>query len=203
MSSCAAMPRDRSDSMTPTDGLSASARDLLTSWTAPDISQELLRDAYLTHIATYDNALLRECRAGHLTASTIIVDTARSGVLLTLHPIVGRWLQTGGHCEPDDADIVAAAEREAREESGIADLRIDALPLRLDRHEVLCRPDAGPATLLHHLDVQFLAIAPSGAQERRSEESTDLRWWSWSDLPVGTDESVHRLVAAARGRLAK
>ncbi len=35
-----------------------------------------------------------------------------------LHPRVGRWLQLGGHCEESDADIAAAALREATEESG-------------------------------------------------------------------------------------
>ena len=133
----------------------------------------------------------------------MLVDVDRGRVLLTLHPIVGRWLQTGGHCEPGDSDIFAAAAREAHEESGIADLRIDADPLRLDRHAVMCRPQSGAATELHHLDVQFLAVAPPGAQERRSAESIDLRWWSWSALPSDTDDSVRRLVAQAQRRLTR
>lgn len=41
-------------------------------------------------------------------------------MLLTLHPKVGLWLQMGGHCEPGDETLAAAALREATEESGIA-----------------------------------------------------------------------------------
>jgi hypothetical protein len=39
-------------------------------------------------------------------------------VLLTLHPRLGRWVQLGATCEPSDVDILAAARREAVEESG-------------------------------------------------------------------------------------
>ena len=187
--------------MAATDGLATSARSLLSAWSAPGTEQDALRADYLRHLDAHSNAMLRECRAGHLTASSLIVDVDHRRVLLTLHPIVGRWLQTGGHCEEGDHDIVAAAAREAHEESGIAGLRIDVDPLRLDRHAVMCRPHEGPATELHHLDVQFLALAPAGSQERRSSESVDLRWWSWSALPSDTDDSVRRLVAAAQQRL--
>ena len=41
-----------------------------------------------------------------------------STVLLTLHRKAGAWFQFGGHFEPGDARVHAAATREAREESG-------------------------------------------------------------------------------------
>ena len=50
--------------------------------------------------------------------------TPAPDTLLTLHPRLGRWVQLGGHCEDGDADIAAAALREAREESGIDGLTI-------------------------------------------------------------------------------
>lgn len=180
--------------------LHADARRVLSLWTAPDAAQDRLRDDYVTHLDTYADAVLRDCRAGHITASTLIIDPARASVLLTLHPVVGRWLQTGGHCEPDDATLLAAAAREAAEESSIDDLVIDAIPVRLDRHAVRCRADGGDATVLDHLDVQFVAVAPPLARERRTDESLDLRWWAWDRLPDGTDDSVRALVAAALER---
>ena len=48
------------------------------------------------------------------------------------------WFQFGGHYEPGDADVPAAATREAREESGIAGLRRRARARsQLDRHALV------------------------------------------------------------------
>ncbi len=184
--------------------LHADAHRTLLDWSPPDRDQSRLRGEYLRHLDTYPDAMWRACRAGHLTASAIVVDPVRERVLLTLHPGVGRWLQTGGHCEPTDTDFTAAALREAREESGILDVVISGAPLRLDRHQVSCRGGDGQHTTLDHLDVQWLVLAPADAVAVRSAESVDLRWWPWEDLPggeTGADRSVRDLVAAARTRL--
>ena len=64
-----------------------------------------------------------------------------------------------------------------------------------------CRDGRGGEDLLDHLDVQFLVLTPPGSVEQRSSESLDLRWWPWSALPDGTDDSVRALVQEARSRL--
>ena len=179
----------------------AAAVHLLTGWTAPSVDQDTLRHDYLEFLSEHPDGLHRQQRAGHLTASALIVDPTRQVVLLTLHPLVGRWLQTGGHCEPSDLDLPAAARREAVEEGGITEVTIDPAPLRLDRHLVRCRDGAGGETRLQHLDVQFLARVPADAVAIPSSESLDLRWWPWAALPDGTDDSVRNLVLAAHGRL--
>lgn len=173
------------------------AQTVLATWPAPDAEQDRLRVLYLQHLAAHDDALLRSCSPDHLTASALVVSADHARVLLTLHATLGRWLQTGGHCEADDVTLGAAALREATEESGIAGLRLDPVPVLLSRHEVPC----GPEWPAHHLDVQFLAVAPADAQEVVSEESTELGWFGHDGLDDVTDRSVRLLIDAASSRL--
>ena len=183
----------------PDDRLHADALRVLGSWAAPDEAQQRLRQAYLAHLNAHRDGMWRGCHPDHLTASALVVDADGDRVLLTLHRRLGRWLQTGGHCEPADESLRAAAHREATEESGITGLVVDPVPLRLDRHEVPC----GPLRPAHHLDVQYLALAPVDARERIGPESSALGWFGPADLPGPTDDSVRALVAAAQQRLAQ
>ncbi len=170
--------------------LHADAVATLSRWGPPDARDESLRRAYLHHLAEHPDAMWRECRPAHLTASALVVDPVADRVLLTLHPKVGRWLQTGGHCERGDPTLALAAAREATEESGLAGLSLLPQPVALDAHEVGC---AGAVAL--HLDVQFVALAPVGAVAACTAESLALEWFAATALPADTDASVRRLVS--------
>ncbi len=174
----------------------ADARAVLRGWRPPSTRQAGLRDAFVRLLESRDDATSRDCVPDHLTASALVLSADGERVLLTLHRRLDRWLQTGGHCEPTDASLAAAALREATEESGIEGLRLDPEPVLLDRHRVPC----GPVRPAHHLDVQYVATAPAGAVPRASAESADLAWFGHADLPT-TDDSVRALVAASRARL--
>jgi 8-oxo-dGTP pyrophosphatase MutT (NUDIX family) len=166
--------------------LQADAVASLGRWHPPDIGQRALKEAFLGFLAGRPDATRRSCASGHLTASAVVLDTARNSVLLTLHPRVGRWLQLGGHCEDGDATLAAAALREATEESGIDGLLIGDLPVHLDVHPITC--SLGKPT--RHFDVRYLAIAPPGALPAISAESADLRFWPLHGLPPGVDGSL-------------
>ncbi len=173
--------------------LHQSAVDLLSAWRPADPAQDTLRYAVLAFLDAREDACLRECVPGHITASALVLDHDRRHALLTLHPRFGRWLQLGGHCEPDDESVVAAALREATEESGIAGLTIEPVPASLHVHPVTC--SLGVPT--RHLDVQFVVHAPGGAEIELSDESLDLRWWPLDELPDDSDFGLTQLAAAA------
>ncbi len=156
-----------------------------------------MREGFLGLLTARPDAMWRSCEPGHLTASALVLDPERQTVLLTLHPRVGMWLQLGGHCEPSDHSLLDAAVREAREESGIGALSFDPVPLALDIHPITC--SLGVPT--RHFDVQFVAVAPDGAEPVRSDESIDLRWFGWGDLPADAAPELADLVDAARLRL--
>lgn len=156
--------------------------------------QPELRQTYLDHLAAHPDGMWKACGDGHITASALVIDPARGRVLLTLHRKLRMWLQMGGHCEPGDASLAAAALREGTEESGIEGLTLaPGGPVRLDRHLTPCA---------WHLDVQYAALAPPGAVEAISDESLDLRWFPYDQVAEVADDSVVRLLEATRARLA-
>ena len=169
------------------------ALSTLDNWRPAEAGQESLRQAFLGFLAAREDSCARSCAAGHLTASAVLLDADGERVLLTLHPRVGRWLQLGGHCEPDDVTLADAALREAREESGIDALTIDPTPVHLDVHPITC--SLGVPT--RHFDVRFAVRAPRGAEPVRSDESDDLQWWPIGALPAGSEDLTELVNAAA------
>lgn len=159
--------------------------------------QRSLVEAYRGFLTARADAVWRSCEPGHVTASALIVTPDAARVLLVAHPRIGLWVQTGGHLEPSDPTVAAAALREATEESGIAGLRLDPRPVDLDVHGLTC--SLGVPT--RHYDVRFVAVAPADAVPVRSEESDDVAWFDWDALPDGVGDDVHRLVDAARRRV--
>jgi len=169
---------------------------ILSDWEPPDATQDALRHAVLAFVHGRDDACRRECVPGHVTASALVLDHSGSQVLLTLHPRLGRWVQLGGHCDEGDTDIVAAALREATEESGVDGLRMEPRLAAVHVHPVTC--SLGVPT--RHLDLQFVGHAPAGARIAISDESEDLQWWPADALPDGTDHALAHLVAQALHR---
>ena len=175
--------------------LHADVTAVLRDWPAPDSCQRAVREAFLGFLAARPDATRRTCEPGHITASTVVLAADRQSVLLTLHPRLGRWVQLGGHCEPGDPTLVAAALRKATEESGIDGLAINPVPIRLDVHPVTC--SLGLPT--RHFDILFVAVAPAGALPVISAESDDLRFWPVGELPSGSADLAITLTVALSG----
>jgi 8-oxo-dGTP pyrophosphatase MutT (NUDIX family) len=111
----------------------------------------------------------------HFTASALVVHPASGRVLLRWHARSGRWLGVGGHGDPGERDPLPIALREAREESGLADL----VPLAGGAllHAVVCRVSASAGEPEHeHADLRFLLATEDPDGIAPEDERSPLRW---------------------------
>jgi 8-oxo-dGTP pyrophosphatase MutT (NUDIX family) len=169
--------------------------DLLARYRAAHPDETTCVDRIRALVETQRDCFERSCFPGHVTASAWLLSPDGKRFLLTHHRKLDRWLQLGGHAD-GDSDVAAAALREAREESGLAELRFayaaDApVPVDLDVH-VIAAHGSDPAH--HHHDVRFVLVAAPGQTIFASDESTSLEWFDMDALEdVADDDSVLRL----------
>jgi 8-oxo-dGTP pyrophosphatase MutT (NUDIX family) len=140
--------------------------------------------------------LTRQARPSHVTASAIVLSPDARRTCLVLHGRIGLWVQPGGHLEPQDASVGAAAAREVAEETGLAGQLLPDIA-HLSRHHAPCRPEVD-----WHLDMQFILVA---AEDRPqvSAESQDVQWWDVDSLPPGLAQGAAQTVARAVRRLTR
>jgi 8-oxo-dGTP pyrophosphatase MutT (NUDIX family) len=143
-------------------------------------------------VEAHADCLLRSCVPGHLTGSAWIVSPDRTRTLLTHHHKLDKWLQLGGHAD-GDADLLAVALREAREESGLTRLRaVSAEIFDFDRHLIPARK-ADPEH--YHYDLRFMIEADPAEPLVISNESKDLAWVEIARVvALNPEESMARMV---------
>lgn len=127
---------------------------------------------------------------GHITASAWIVDEGY--VLLTHHRKLDRWFQLGGHLEPGEM-VLPGALREAREESGLAEVRaIHEEIFDIDVHLI---PARGTMPAHYHYDVRFLLGASRATPLVATSESRSLAWVRLEEaVRYNSSESIMRMV---------
>ncbi|WP_218126728.1 NUDIX hydrolase [Glycomyces sambucus] len=168
----------------------AHLRDQLTAyldrWPASAAEIQPLLD--LDSAAGFDRATL----PGHVTASAIVLDES-GAVLLVHHRALDRWFQPGGHLEPGDDSLPAAALREAVEEAGLDPIGLELLdraPIHIDVHPIPANPRKGEAAHDHY-DVRYLFRCVRGDLRPRAEEVHAAEWRPAADLD--NDDLIERL----------
>jgi 8-oxo-dGTP pyrophosphatase MutT (NUDIX family) len=135
--------------------------------------------------------LTRDAAPAHVTASAIVLSPDLRRTCLVLHRRLRAWVQPGGHLEPGDDCLAAAAAREALEETGLGGVLLDH-PVVLSRHPAPCRPEQ----VDWHLDVEF-ALITDEVTVSLSEESLDVAWFDVDALPEELADDTRRCLDRA------
>jgi 8-oxo-dGTP pyrophosphatase MutT (NUDIX family) len=111
----------------------------------------------------------------HFTASAVVIHPESARLLLRWHQRQQMWLQVGGHGDPGETDPLGIALREAREETGLADLV--PWPDAAIRHAVMCDVPAGMGEPAHeHADLRYFLATGNPDAARPENPDAPLRW---------------------------
>jgi 8-oxo-dGTP pyrophosphatase MutT (NUDIX family) len=136
----------------------------------------------------------------HVTASALIVHPGSSRILLRWHERQQAWLQVGGHGDPGEQDPLAIALREAREETGLTDLR--PWPDAALRHVVIVPVAAGRGEPEHeHADLRFVLATDEPDAATPERPGATLRWLAAETADDVTSEANLRETLARTRRL--
>ena len=159
----------------------------------------------LDFIGKNEDAFLRTNLIAHMTASAWIVNEKRDKTLMVYHKIYDSWSWTGGHADGDE-DLLSVALREAREETGLENVRamtgdIYSLEvLTVDGHEK--RGEYVPSHL--HLNVTYLLTADERDKLKVCEaENSGVRWFTLEEALKASSEPwfVKRIYSKLNGKL--
>ena len=126
----------------------------------------------------------RENKRAHFTASAWVLNPEKTKVLMIYHNIYDSWAWMGGHADGEE-NLLAVAEREAKEESGISKIRPlseDILSIEIvtvSGHEK--RGEYVPSHL--HLNVTYLFEAPEEQDLTiKPDENSGVMWIPLDDI---------------------
>ncbi len=153
-----------------------------------------------------EEILTRRALAAHITSSAFVMSPDLEWVLMAWHNIYRSWAWTGGHAD-GDGDLLAVAQREAEEETGVQGLTpLSEAPLSIEVLTVCQHQKRGQEVSAHlHLNVSFVFLAPREGQELavKPDENSGVAWLPAGELDRWCSEPemlpvYQRLIARAR-----
>lgn len=137
------------------------------------------RVRFLDFVRKHKDCFFRSQLSGHVTGSAWITTADRTKFLMTHHAKLNKWLQLGGHADGEN-DILQVASKEAKEESGLKNIRIVSSTIfDIDIHTIPQRKEVSEHL---HYDVRYLFEANENEPLTISPESKNLAWLTCEEL---------------------
>lgn len=158
---------------------------------APACAQEIAdQRLMLQAMDQFENVLTRDNEILHFTASSWIVDPARTRTLMVYHNLYQSWSWTGGHADGCE-DLLAVALREAREETSL--LHVEPLadtPFSLEVLTVPSHVRRNKYVSAHlHLNLTYLLSAnPADFIHCCPDENSAVKWFSLDEAVAASSE---------------
>ncbi len=147
------------------------------------------RALMLRYGALFDDLFTRENPLAHLTASSWIVNPARTKTLMAYHNLYASWAWLGGHADGME-DLLAVALKEAGEESGVTARPVSREIFSLEILGVAGHVRRGQYVPAHlHLNVTYLLEAEeTQALREKPDENSAVRWFGLDEVLSATRE---------------
>ena len=140
--------------------------------------EEVEKRVMLNYINDFNDVLTRQNEYGHFTSSSFILNKERTKILMVYHKIYKSWAWTGGHSDGDN-DLLYVAIKEAKEETGIKNVRpISNDIFSLEIINVNGHEKRGKYVASHvHLNVTYLLEADEKEEVHiKEDENSAVKW---------------------------
>lgn len=158
----------------------------------------------LNALDKYPDIFERSNQVMHMTASSWIINQSWDKVLMIYHNIYDSWAWTGGHADGEH-DLCRVAEREAKEETGLSDLKLLLSgPFSVEILTVNSHMKHGVFVPSHlHLNITYLFMADDHhAIRAKTDENKAVAWFGLDDAVKACTEPWMRPIYAKLNRKA-
>lgn len=146
--------------------------------------EEVDKKIMLNYIKDFDDVLTRQNEYGHFTSSAFVLNKDRSKILMAYHRIYNSWAWVGGHSDGDN-DLLYVAMNEAKEETGIKNVR----PISKDIYSIeIVTVDGHEKREKYvgshvHLNVTYLLEADENEEIHiKEDENSGVKWFPINEV---------------------
>lgn len=119
----------------------------------------------------------------HFTASAWVVNPDRTKSLYVYHNLYDSWSWIGGHAD-GERDLLAVAQRELEEETGVRPARVLTRPISLEMLTVAGHEKRGAYVSSHlHMNVTYLfEVDETQPLKVKPDENSAVRWFPSEEI---------------------